>query len=403
MNPSFKKLIKISEKSARRIIGLMSGTSLDGLDIALCNIRGSGYETIVQLENFVTKPYSSVDSEALKKISSVGQASLSDVCYQHSKLADLHATWIMEALDEWGIQPRDVDCIASHGQTIYHLPARDHPSDQNQINSTLQIGDGDHIAVKTGIMTISDFRQKHTALGGEGAPMAGLIDGFLFTDDTESRILLNIGGIGNFTYLPAGERSSMGRFTTDTGPGNTLIDKLTQHFFNLPFDKDSEIAYSGTVHKELLQGLLSDSWFSVAGSKTTGPEYFSFDRIKQLAKNQGIQLEPIQSTDLIRTVTELSAITIADQIKSVADKHELKPVIYISGGGVHNPLLMSRLKDLLSDFNVKNFSDLGLDPDAKEAVLFAVLANEMLAGNGFPFQTEKSTIDVNFGKLSFPV
>lgn len=450
MNPSIEKIVNIAKKKERLIIGLMSGTSLDGLDIALCRLSGSGFNTSVQLEKFITKPYSAEFVKELKNISSVDRAALSDICYQHTRLAHLHANWILEALNEWGVSASDVDCIASHGQTIYHYPSRDQKRYSTPINSTFQIGDGDHIAVKTGILTISDFRQKHTAVGGEGAPLAGLVDEILFRHQTESRVLLNIGGIGNFTYLPHRGVAGHNTFTTDTGPGNTLIDKLTQHYFNQPFDEDAKLAKSGRIEKKLLKKLLSDQWFKQKETKTTGPEYFSIDWLKRSAQQIGIDPDALPPENLIRTVTELSAITIADSIhqhlsesesdsendgenvsgsESGSDDESKRDSnsgrnrdnerdsdkereskndsveIYVSGGGAHNPLLMSRIGELLPTHQIHNFNQLGVDPDAKEALLFAVLANEMLAGEGFlisGLKNENQSKSVNFGKISFP-
>jgi len=401
MNPSIKKLSEVAGKETRRIIGLMSGTSLDGLDIALCRTSGSGTDTKVETEHFLTMDYDAESAAGLKKISSVEQVSLSEICYRHTWLADLHARMILKALDEWNLTSDDVDCIASHGQTIYHLPARDQTNNEPKLNSTLQIADGDHIAVKTGILTISDLRQKHTAAGGEGAPLAGLVDEILFSSDAEPRILLNIGGIGNFTYLPAKKDSENSAFTTDTGPGNTLIDKLMQHYFDEPFDWDGMTARSGSVHEPLLNALLSDPWFEGEGSKTTGPEYFSTEWLRSAARQSGIDTEDILPEDLIRTVTELSARTISSLIRKSVPKNET-PVIYTSGGGVHNPVMMEQIAAGLPGYPMKDFAELGMDPDAKEAVIFAVLANEMLAGHGFSIDTPKGRKRVQLGKISFP-
>lgn len=401
MNPSIKKLTEVAQKETRTIIGLMSGTSLDGLDIALCRISGSGKETTVETEHFLTISYDEESSARIKKISSVDQVSLAEICYQHTWLADLHAGLILKALDEWGLDPDEVDCIASHGQTIYHLPGRDQMNYEPKLNSTLQIADGDHIAVKTGILTISDFRQKHTAAGGEGAPLAGLVDELLFGSDEESRILLNIGGIGNFTYLSY-KTSNQKTFTTDTGPGNTLIDKLMQHYFDEPYDWDGMTACSGSLHEPLLDALLSDSWFEGKGSKTTGPEYFSMDWLHSTAQKYDINLEEIPPEDLVKTVTELSARTISSLIKKTVPKNE-KPVIYTSGGGVHNPVMMEQIAAGLPGYPMKDFAELGMNPDAKEAVIFAVLANEMLAGKGFEIETDQEKRKgINLGKISFP-
>ena len=400
MNPSIKKLADLAEKKTRLIIGLMSGTSLDGLDIALCEISWAGEETDVQLIEFVTIPYSDETRRELKRISSVEEVKLKEVTFWHTKLAHLHSEMILEALHEWKVNPGKIDCIASHGQTIYHYPARDQQNPTDAVNSTLQIGDGDHIAAKTGILTISDFRQKHVAHGGEGAPMAGLVDRILFTHPSETRILLNIGGIGNFTYLPPIDSSAKKPFTTDTGPGNTLIDSLMMHYFQKPYDEDAKNAFSGDLNEKLLNELLNDKWFDENKTKTTGPEYFNISWLKEKMRNAGIDYGEIQPEDVIRTASELTARTIVDSIQN--QKIEGGNVsIFVSGGGAHNPYFMQRISEMLPDHSVKNISEIGFSADAKEAILFAVLANEMLAGGGFEMETTEKKKKVNFGKISF--
>jgi len=402
MNPFIKKLTRIADKETRTVIGLMSGTSLDGLDIALCKIEGSGPETEVSLLKFITKPYLKKDREKLRKITSVDQVSLKDLCYVHTWLGQLHADMILEALFEWDIKPEKVDCIGSHGQTIYHLPNRDLNGGETPLNSTLQIGDGDHIAVNTGIITISDFRQKHTAFGGEGAPMAPLVDEWLFSDRKEHRILLNIGGIGNYTFMPATEAKDLKKFSTDTGPGNTLIDAVMKSRFDKPFDKGGKIAASGNVIKPLLNKMLQDPWFESKEEKSTGPEYFNLKWIKEKEEMAGFSGSDISDKDMVATVTELTARTIAESIQNHTPEG-LPMVIYPSGGGAHNGYLMKRIKNYLDQIEVRPFTELGFSPDAKEAVIFAVLANEMVAGYGFSFSTKYgSDQNVHFGKISFP-
>jgi anhydro-N-acetylmuramic acid kinase len=404
MNPSIKKLARLADKKSRTIIGLMSGTSLDGLDIAKCEVKNSGYQTKVELINFTTKEYSSEQKIRLKSISSIDNINLGELCYQHTWLANVHAGMILDSLREWNTKPDQIDCIASHGQTIYHLPERDQVEVKDRYNSTLQIADGDHIATKTGVLTLSDFRQKHTANGGEGAPMAALVDQILFGHETESRVLLNIGGIANFTWLPAGKHTGNGdRFTTDTGPGNTLIDNLVQFYYQKPYDKEGRIAESGTVHPGLLEVLLSDNWFVEGLTKSTGPEFFNRNWILDKLDLAGIDENEISSADLIATVTELTAVSIARSITSKLGSN-MDYTIYTSGGGARNPIITGRLKAILPEVKVRSISDLGIDPDAKEAVIFAVLANEMLVGKGFDFKlSDGSSKKINFGKISFPV
>lgn len=399
MNHSIKKLAETASKPIRNIIGLMSGTSIDGLDIALCEVRGSGADTRVELIQFETCAYDSTVKKRLKGISSVAEVSLEEVCLVHSWLGEYHGEMILKTLDQWGLEAEEIDCIASHGQTIFHAPIIQHKQ-QGIPNSTLQIGDGDHIARKTGILTISDFRQKHTAAGGEGAPMVSLVDRILYGHKSEHRILLNIGGIANFTFLPATTSSNKKSITTDTGPGNTLIDAAAQEFFSLDYDEDSRIAKRGTVNREALAVLKSHEYFSRPMPKTTGPEVFNLSWVKHILDDHSIEIP--KEDDLVATLSRFSAETIAESIASLPELDD-ETVIYVSGGGIHNPLLMQWISELLPSHPVRTFKEIGFDPDAKEAVLFAVLANETLSGVGFEMETESGTYEnVNFGKISFP-
>lgn len=380
----------------------MSGTSLDGLDIALCDITGGSRDTILELEKFTTCSYPPDIVSRLRKIVSVDTVSLQDVCLANTWLANYHADLILETLSEWGIEPNEIDAIASHGQTIYHAPLVKHRQ-QGLPNSTLQIGDGDHIARKTGILTISDFRQKHTAADGEGAPMASLVDRLLFSHPTEDRFLLNIGGIANFSFLPS-QKSGAGYMTTDTGPGNTLINAAVREHYGREFDRDGEIAESGTVQTELLGEMKRDPYFKEPFPKTTGPELFNLEWVEERKKSAGIV--NIDPNDLIATLTWLTAESIADALRTVADQldEDAEPVVYLSGGGMHNKTMMKWLDDLLEDIELESFEIIGYNPDAKEAASFAVLANETLAGDGFLIDPKQGIQRrVNFGKISFPV
>jgi len=396
MNPLVEKLYQIAQKPSRTIIGLMSGTSLDGLDIALCQIHGSGKHTDIELQNFETLSYEPSLKKRLKNITSVPKASMEEVCLLHSHLGNYHGKLILKTLSKWGVDQTEIDCIASHGQTVYHAPKKQH-NQPDMPNATLQIGDGDHIAHKTGILTISDFRQKHSAAGGEGAPMAGFIDEILFTHETEERILLNIGGISNFTYLPP-HASDKKAITTDTGPGNTLIDRTVQKYFDKDYDHDGRIAKRGTVHAATVKVLKSDSYFHRPIPKTTGPEVFNLDWVEsQLSKAGSTNLS---AENLVATLTRFTAETIAETIKDTLDE-DSHPSLFVSGGGVHNPVLMEWLRELLPNFNIDSFANIGFNPDAKEAVIFAILANEMLAGDGFSIDSTGNKT-INFGKISFP-
>ncbi|MEZ5058741.1 MAG: anhydro-N-acetylmuramic acid kinase, partial [Saprospiraceae bacterium] len=206
----------------------MSGTSMDGLDIAYCKITGSGFDTQCELLHFETIPYSEVVKEKISLVFPKKEVSLEDFSLMNAWLGTYHALLILDFLKKNGLSKEDVDLIASHGQTIFHAPKSMHQR-QDFPNATLQIGDADHLAVKTGIITLSDFRQKNIAGGGEGAPLAFYGDALLFHSEKEDRILLNIGGIANFTYLPS--RGLEEALVTDTGPGNTLIDAYVKKHF----------------------------------------------------------------------------------------------------------------------------------------------------------------------------
>jgi anhydro-N-acetylmuramic acid kinase len=391
MNKNLAHLYEIFQKKERLVIGLMSGTSLDGLDVALCRIKNSGLQTKVEVLHFETFSYTSDYKNDVREIFAKRQVDLEKVCILNALTGRLHAELVLSCLKKWNISPEAVDCIASHGQTIYHAPERLHRL-KNYPNSTLQIGDGDHIAVTTGILTISDFRQKHIAAGGEGAPLALYGDYLMFTSMLENRILLNIGGISNFTFLPAD--GDPGRIiSTDVGPGNTLIDSLTQKHFNKPFDKDGQIAKKGNVSLPLLKAMLNHSFFSEPFPKTCGPELFNFQFIDEAQRKSGIS--EISGQDLIATVTELTAQSI---IRALSRYDGLELTIYGSGGGNSNPSIIDQLKTR-PNTRVKSTRELGIDPDAKEAVLFAVLANETLSDSSTQIGDAPA---VAMGKISLP-
>jgi anhydro-N-acetylmuramic acid kinase len=400
MNAQIESLYRIAQKSSRKIIGLMSGTSLDGLDVALCEIAGAGEATAVKVLHFKTLEYADDVKAEIRKVFAKKTIDFQHLALLNAWIGNLHADMILECLVVWKLNATDVDAIASHGQTVMHAPKALHGQSKFP-NATLQIGDGDHIAVKTGILTLSDFRQKHVAAGGEGAPLAVYGDYFIFSKRGENRILLNMGGIANFTFLPATMRAEE-VFVTDTGPGNTLLDAFTRlNFPERAYDKDAAFAQQGSVNLNLLSALKSHAFFVQPFPKTTGPELFSADYVR--AAQAASATERISVYDLLATLTRLSAETITEAIHlSIANSNiaisEFK--IYMSGGGAHNPLLVAWLKELLPCPFLKT-DDLGISGDAKEAVLFAILANETLAGGQSDFGARRGVPSVSMGKISF--
>ena len=398
MNKNLHKLYNIASKESRMIIGLMSGTSLDGLDVALCRFSGNGSETRIELIDFDTIPYNNHFKDEIRSIFSKRSVDLEKVCLLNGWVAQQHAAMVLQCLQKWNINPESVDLLASHGQTIYHAPKLLHQQD-NFGNATLQIGDGDQLAVSTGIITISDFRQKHIAAGGEGAPLAVYGDYFIFSKEGENRIMLNIGGIANFTYLP-GNLDARAVFSTDTGPGNTLMDAYVQRYFDLPFDKNAAIAQQGTINEVLLTELLKQLFFEKGFPKTTGPELFNLSYLEAAIQQSGIL--SISHFDVMATLNRFSAVTIVDALKRTLDANKFF-TIYTSGGGMHNPLLMQHIQSMLPGYTFYTTDALEINPDAKEALLFAILANECVAGGNTPIGNGSSDIpSVTMGKISLP-
>jgi anhydro-N-acetylmuramic acid kinase len=392
LNQNLLKLVSIAQKTEKIAIGLMSGTSLDGLDIALCRFTGNGLQTRFTLLNFITIPYADDFKKEVQQIFSRRDADLEKVCLLNAYIGNFHGELVLKALAGWNIKPDEVDFIASHGQTIYHAPKRLHRRDRYQ-NATLQIGDGDHLSVKTGILTISDFRQKHIAAGGEGAPLALYGDVLLGSKPGENRILLNIGGIANLTFLPA-DGSYANVLCTDTGPGNTLVDAACRAYFNKPYDEDSAIAFSGKLNEPLLKALLDHPFFIEPAPKTTGPELFNLGYVEKAQQKSSTTL--ISNEDLVSTLSAFTAKSIGDFIDANFKVDDLK--IFVSGGGAKNIFIIDHLKKALPNAAITDTAALGINPDAKEAILFALLGNEALCGEPIAIGSNPAVL---MGKFSF--
>ncbi len=385
MNPHLSRLLAVAQQPSRRIIGLMSGTSLDGLDVALCHCTGHGAALQVAMEQFVTVPYEAVFQARLRAVSQL-RVDLEEVVLLHAEVGRRHAATVLACLAGWGVGPAEVDVLASHGQTIWHAPRHQHGRADFPHHATLQIGDGDHLAVGTGIITLSDFRQKHVAAGYEGAPLAPFADELLFRQPGVNRLLLNLGGIANFTLLPADGGPTQ---ATDTGPGNTLLDAVVrQHYPGRAYDEGGRLAARGQPHAGLLAALRSHSFFSEPFPKTTGPELFSPAYLAENQRRTGT--ENLSVPKVLATLIELGAGAVAQGVR-----HYLGPApaadVLVSGGGAHNATLLAALARHLPATHLRGTAEAGVPPDAKEAVLFAVLANEALAGSG-----------LSLGKISLP-
>lgn len=390
MNRNTEALARIAAKKERRIIGLMSGTSLDGLDIAVCLIKGCGFETTVTVEHFETIAYRPEFRDALREICFKENVSLRQLTLLHKNIAETHSNLVNTFLAKHHISKDDIDLLASHGQTVYHIPQADGPA------ATLQLGDADHIAWNTGIITISDFRQKNIAAGGEGAPLAAYGDLLLFSENRNDVLLLNIGGIANFSFFPSeGEI-----ICSDIGPGNTLMNAwMKANFPGKDHDEDAGLALKGTINNDLLAELNSNSFFKTSFPKTTGPELFNLELLSDaMIKISG---RPLTVEDVMATLNQFSADQIISAINNATKGNPYK--IYISGGGIHNPLLMEHIKKGLTGASYHSVLEKNIPADGKEAVLFALLANECVAGDPSVFSGRATNMPgISMGKISFP-
>ncbi len=358
----------------------MSGTSLDGVDAALVRIHRAGDESAVELKRFVSLPYPGDVRDALLRVASGRPVPAGVVSQLSVLLGGLYAQAVKEVCRVSGISPGQLDLIGSHGQTIYHQSA---PSDLCgfQIASTYQIGEASVLVEETGVTTVSDFRHNDMAAGGTGAPLIPLVDFLLFRDPKLGRVLLNVGGIANLTVLPsAAELDKIQAF--DSGPGNMVIDALVRRLIEGEevFDSEGGIASSGKPIASLLEALLTDPYFSRPPPKSAGREQFGEEFVERMLAAAGTA----NTADLICTATELTVRTVSDAVTRCAADATRFDQMVVSGGGVHNAYLMRRLKESLPHIDVIAADELGIPVDAKEAVGFAVLANEtfeLAAGN----------------------
>ncbi|MDI6401495.1 anhydro-N-acetylmuramic acid kinase [Balneolaceae bacterium ANBcel3] len=387
MNKSLQKLVGIAGKKERSIVGMMSGTSADGLDIVWCRISGHGKQTRFSIEQFLTMPWPSGLKERLIRQIHTQQVRPLDICVLHTELGKLFGRMLLDAFQKWGIGAEQIDLIASHGHTFYHAPAAGFSG--KPFHATMQLADGDHIAHATDLITISDFRQRDTARGRQGAPLAGYADRLLFSSDKATRIMLNMGGIANFSVIKKGPDDSE-VLSYDTGPGNTLLDAVVRKYYpGETFDKGGEKASGGKIDHTLLKRLKSHPYFSMKPPRSTGFEVFNIQWVEQCMDEEEVHPAP---EDLLATLTRLTVETIAEEIRRAVPVHH--PIeVFVSGGGVHNKTMMDGLQRELQPYPVQSLDVLGVSADAKEGLLFAVLANELICGEN---------PECHFGKISFP-
>ncbi len=372
----------------RRIVGLMSGTSLDGVDAALVEIIGGVPPASVRLVSFFTRPYTAVERARIRAVLRP-RVRLAELTATNAWLGELFADAALAVIAQAGLAPRDVDAIGSHGQTVWHIPPA-----PGEMGATLQLGEPCVIAECTGVLTVADFRPRDMAAGGHGAPLVPFTDYLLFRDNAVASVLLNIGGIANLTYLPRG--CTPGDVVAfDTGPGNMLLDGYLRHATRgrMSYDTDGRLAAAGTVRDGLLAQLLAHPFFAQPPPKSTGREAFGEAYLASLH----LPTAPPDRADIAATLTALTAESIARAVRTWVRG----PVdrLIVSGGGAFNPTLCAALAARLHIPQVP-LASLGHHPAAKEAVAFALLAHATLCGvpNNLPAATG-ATHPVVLGKI----
>ncbi len=376
-----QRLLTISQKPEKRIIGLISGTSADGIDAALVRIRGHARDALspherLQIEAFATFPYPLELREQLLAASLPGAGTVDLICRLNSAVGECFAQATLKIIAQAGAKPDEIDLIGSHGQTIHHLPFAE-PLAGIPASGTLQIGEPSVIAKRTGVITVADFRAADMALGGQGAPLVPFLDYMVFHSTEQTRGILNIGGIANLTILKKGGTLDE-VIAFDTGPGNMVIDALMQKFFGKPFDNGGVLAAQGKVSEILLAELLHHPYFAKPIPKSTGREEFGAAFCDDMIK----RATPLQLTphDMLATAAALTAETIAREARLLEKRVGKMDELIVSGGGMHNRTLMAMLQERFAPAKVTITDDYGLPGDAKEAILFAVLANETVGG-----------------------
>ncbi|NWF89468.1 MAG: anhydro-N-acetylmuramic acid kinase [Ignavibacteriaceae bacterium] len=374
---NIKDFVRLSRKSSKNVIGLMSGTSVDGVDVVLVKLIGNRINTKIKQMGFHTYPFPKKMREMILRNAEKNGGNVTEICKLNFLIARVYIDAIKKLCRKLNFPINKVDLIVSHGQTIHHLPTKEKLFGYDA-SSTLQIGDPSVIAKLTGVLTVGDFRVGDVALGGQGAPLIPYFDYIIFHSSKKNRALLNIGGISNFTILnKKGKVNDVVAF--DTGPGNMLIDYLTKQYFNKDYDKDGRIAIRGKLSLELFDFLKdSDDFIEQKPPKSTGREYYGKDFLAKIV-NKFIMLP---NEDVIRTATMFTAYAVyRNYEKFIAKKTKIDELI-ISGGGARNPILVSDLKNYFGkSVEIKNIESLGISSDAKEAICFAVLANETISGN----------------------
>jgi anhydro-N-acetylmuramic acid kinase len=381
-------IARLHRKSRMRVAGLMSGTSADGIDVAIVDINGNKVSVLA----FDTFPYPAAVRRSIFELVESKNFGPVEICHLNFVIGEVFAEAVLKLCRKSGIDLNTVDLIGSHGQTIYHNP-KGRRFGKRIVRSTLQIGESSVIAQRTGITTVADFRPKDMAANGQGAPLVPFADYILFRDKKRNRAIQNIGGIANVTYLPA-DCQQRDIIAFDTGPGNMIIDRAVSLATKgrKKFDRGGKVAERGTVDKRLLKNMLRHPFFSKRPPKSTGREMFGkdyCDYLYRLAIKRGLSAE-----DVVATATAFTAASICLSYRRFLPA--MPDEMILSGGGAKNDTLIRMLRQWLGEVKIFLSDELGISCDAKEAISFAILAYATIKGiaNNVPGATgaDKSLI-----------
>lgn len=378
------------------VAGVMSGTSADGINVALVRVEKRAARTALKLLGHAEFPYPKEVRKAVLAAMNAGQANVADLARLNFLLADLYAEAVLKTQRRFR---RKADFVGCHGQTLYHQGEAASFLGR-KIAATWQTGEGAVLAARVGVPVVSDFRPADMAAGGKGAPLVPFLDYLLYRDEHIGRVAQNIGGIANLTAIPAGASSSQ-IVAFDTGPGNMVIDAVTERLFGKPFDQDGKIAASGTVIASVIACLRRKPFFLRKPPKTAGREEFGREFVTDLLKLCGQASKP----NAVATATALTARSIADAVRRFVMGGNTYKEMIVSGGGAKNSTLMAMLANSLKplDLRLRSSDEFGLPSEAKEAVAFAVLAYETWnhRPSNVPSATGAKRAAV-LGKLSYP-
>ncbi len=367
------------ERKKRIGLGLMSGTSMDGIDVVVAGI--SGQCTDIRLESIAhaTFPYNDQVAARIRDISSGRSVNVHELAELDFAVGEAFAEAALRLVESIRLPIERIDFIASHGQTVHH-----HERSRGETASSMQLGEASVIAERLGACVVSDFRRADIAAGGEGAPLVPYADYVVFADATKTRVIHNIGGISNITVLPAGGAlEDVGAF--DTGPGNMMIDIAMRTLYREPFDRDGNIAAQGEVDRSMLKTLMEDPYFDVAPPKSTGHARFGETAVHRL-----LEAYPRSApADVIATLTQFTVESVVKGYRRFVSAETPAKEWILCGGGVKNKTMRSRLEEALADIAFSTVDAYGIDSDAKEALAFVVLGHETL--NGVPANVPSAT------------